>query len=45
MEAGQEGFDLALFADNDWVLYYDYRELHGEAKPQRYGKPHEYGSY
>jgi hypothetical protein len=46
VEAGQEGFDLIEFVDKKWVLYYDYLELDGtEAKPQRYGKPHEYGTY
>jgi len=45
VEAGQEGFDLGQFVDNGWVLYCDYLELNGPAKPQRYGKPHEYGTY
>lgn len=45
IEAGQEGFDIGVFVDNDWVLYYDYRELHREARPQKYGTPHEFGAY
>jgi len=45
VEAGQEGFDIGEFVDRDWVLYYDYRELQGEARPQRYGTPHEFGAY
>lgn len=45
VEAGQEGFDLTLFVDQKAVLYYDYLELSGETKAQRYGKPHEYGTY
>ena len=45
VEAGQEGFDLVQFVERDWVLYWDYLELHGEAKPGRYGVPHEFGAY
>ncbi|KAK0724242.1 hypothetical protein B0H67DRAFT_679912 [Lasiosphaeris hirsuta] len=46
IEAGQEGFDLTQLVDNKWVLYYDFLELGGgEAKAQRYGTPHEYGTY
>lgn len=42
LEPGQEGLDLRDWVENKWVCYLDCKD---EEQPDRYGKPHEGGTY
>ncbi|OAA71974.1 Mss4-like protein [Akanthomyces lecanii RCEF 1005] len=44
IDAGQEGFDMREWVENESVMYYDFL-TDEEPKPGQYGKPHPGGCY